>query len=82
MKQKRQLRRLANKYYTRNARLRDIANRVGDSEKEALLVRNLHSFFDAIEVRTDKTWASKLYWQAMHHALTQLHPTEAALCNL
>lgn len=82
MRNKHQLRQLANKYYTRNARLRDLANKAGNSTKEALLVRNLHRFFDCIELRTNKEWTSKLYWRAMHHALTQLHPIETELCNM
>lgn len=68
MTNKRQLRALANKYYTRNMRLRQAANRVQDSTKEAKLVRNLHRFFDALEARHGKVWCSKVYWSAMEVA--------------
>jgi hypothetical protein len=79
MRNKRQLRQLANKYYTRNAMLRDVANKAGNSTKEALLVRNLHRFFDAIEARTDKQWTGKLYWSAMGVALSGTHKVEQFL---
>lgn len=69
MTNKRQLRTLANKYYTRNVKLRHAANQVGDSTKEALLVRNLHRFFDALELRHGKEWCSKVYWSSMVVAL-------------
>lgn len=69
MTNKMQLRRLANKYYTRNVRLRSAANKQGDSTKEALLVRNLHRFFDILELRHGKEWCGKVYWSAMEVAL-------------
>ena len=75
MRNKRELRQLANKYYTRNARLRDLANKAGNSTKEALLVRNLHRFFDAVELRTNKQWAGQLYWSAMEIALSDKRKT-------
>jgi hypothetical protein len=79
MRNKHELRQLANKYYTRNARLRDLANRSGNYDKEALLVRNLHKFFDAIESRTDKQWTGKLYWSAMGVALSGTRKIEQFL---
>lgn len=79
MRTKTQLRQLANRYYTRNVTLRHKANKLGDCSTEALLVRNLHKFFDAIETRTDKAWTGKLYWSAMGIALNQSRKIEQFL---
>lgn len=80
MRTKPQLRQLAYKYYTRNVRLRDKANKTGNASSEALLVRNLHKFFDSIETRTtDKAWTGKLYWAAMDVALSQSRKIEQFL---
>lgn len=68
MTDKRHLRALANKYYTRNMRLRQAANKAKDSVKEAMLVRNLHRFFDVLEARHGKVWCSKVYWSSMEVA--------------
>ena len=68
MTNKKHIRALANKYYIRNMRLRQVANKAKDSTKEARLVRNLHRFFDALEARHGKVWCSRVYWSAMEVA--------------
>ena len=61
-------RQLAKRFYARNMLLRRVANKAGQSTTEARLVRNLHRFFDSVELRYGRGYTTKLYTQAMEHA--------------